>query len=86
MDDSIGGTLLWNSHEAYLFSAWSGMGYHSSAAGTLVALIPAYFGVSRRPDDARHGTVVFRITAAGVERCLVPNVVFRAYIPRDKTI
>jgi hypothetical protein len=86
MDDWVGGVLLWNSHEAYVFSSWSGMGFHFTTAGFLVTLLPAYFGLSGPPDDSRHATTVFHITSTGIEKYVVPDVAFRAYIARDNVI
>ena len=86
LDDWIGGVLLWDSEEAYLFSAWSGMGYRSTVVGFFGALVPAYFGASAPPDDSRHCTIVFRITAARLEKYVVPDVSFQAYIPKGNRI
>ena len=54
--------------------------------GFLAALVPAYFGASAGPDESRHGTIVFRITPAHIERYVVPDVGFEAYLPKGKTI
>lgn len=86
LDDWIGGVLLWNSDEAYLFSTWSGMGYRRTVIGFLAALVPAYFGASASPDESRHCTIVFRVTPTHVERYVVKDVAFRAYIPRGNMI
>src|SRR3974377_2094428 len=82
LDDWVGGALVWNSNEAYLFSAWSGMGYRRTTIGFLPSLVPAYFGASAPPNDRRHSTIVFRITPVGIERYVVPDVAYRAYIPK----
>ncbi len=86
LEDWVGGVLVWNPDEAYLFSGWSGTGYRRSLVGFLAALVPAYFGASARPDESRHSTIVFRITSSRVERYIVPDVGFRAYIPKGNTI
>ena len=86
VDDWVGGVLVWNSEEAYLFSGWSGLGYRFNVIGFLAALVPAYFGASTAPDENRGCTIVFRITPARIERYVVPDVGFKAYIPKGKTI
>lgn len=86
IDDWVGGQLLWNSHEAYLFAGWSGMGDHYTPVGFLFAVIPAYFGASRPPNDARISTYVLRITPTSIERYVVPDITFRSYIPKDSTV
>jgi hypothetical protein len=86
VDDAADGVLLWNSQEAYLFVGLSRDGYHLTAIHCLVALIPAFFGVPRARDDTRSFTIVFRVTPAGVEKHVVPDVGFRAYIPNGETI
>jgi len=86
LDDWVGGVLVWNSEEAYLFSSWSGMGYRHSLIGFLAALVPAYFGASAPPNESGHCTIVFRITPARIERYVVQGVVFRAYIPKGNMI
>jgi len=84
VDDWVGGVLVWNSEEAYLFSGWSGMGYRFRVMEFLAALVPAYFGASTAPDEKRGCTIVFRITPARIERYVVPDVGFKAYIPRAR--
>ena len=37
VDDWVGGVLVWNSEEAYLFSGWSGLGYRFNVIGFLAA-------------------------------------------------
>jgi len=86
VDDWVGGTLVWNSEEAYLFSGWAGLGYRFNVMSFLAALVPAYFGAVAPPDNRQHCTIVFRITPARIERYVVPDVGFEAYIPRGKTI
>jgi hypothetical protein len=86
IDDWVDGHLIWNSHEAYLFAGWSGMGYHATPIGYVIALIPAYFGASARPDDTHGSTLVFRITPTTIQRYVVPDIGFRAYIPSGNTI
>ena len=86
VDDWVGGVLVWNPKEAYLFSAWSGMGYRRTVVGFLATLVPAYFGASAPPNETRHSTIIFRITPAHIERYVAPDVAFRAYIPKDNTI
>jgi len=86
VDDWVEGELVWNSEEAYLFSGWSGLGYRFRVMEFLAALVPAYFGASTAPDENRGCTIVFRITPGRIERYVVPDVGFKAYIPKGKTI
>lgn len=86
VDDAADGVLLWNSQEAYFFVGLSRDGYQLTAIHGLVALIPAFFGAPRTRDDTRSFTIVFRVTPNGVEKYVVPDVGFRAYIPNGETI
>jgi hypothetical protein len=62
IEDWVGGTLLWNANEAYLFSGWSGSGGRYTPFTLLIALVPAYFGAVADPKDKGNSTVVFHIT------------------------
>ena len=86
LDDWVGGTLLWKSNEALLFSGWSGSGNHYTPFTLLVAYIPAYFGAVAPPDNLANSTTVFRITPESIKKYVVRSVGFRAYIPSGDTV
>ncbi|HZR31250.1 MAG TPA: hypothetical protein VFA76_05285 [Terriglobales bacterium] len=67
-DSVTGGTLLWNSQEAYLFVGWGRAGYHFTGFEYVWSHIPAYFGVPRTVDDNCLSTIVVRIAPDGIQR------------------
>jgi hypothetical protein len=86
LDDWVGGTLLWKSNEAFLFSGWSGSGNHYTPFTLLVAYIPAYFGAIAPPDNLANSTTVFRITPESLKKYVIRGAGFRAYIPSGDTV
>ncbi len=89
-DSVTGGTLLWNSQEAYLFVGWGRAGYHFTGFEYVWSHIPAYFGVPRTVDDNCLSTIVVRIAPDGIQRVVAEPYKdfpgFLAYIPNDGEI
>lgn len=90
--DDSGGTLLWNSNEAYLFMDVHRRGARIRYIEYPWAIFETLFGGVRPPDDQRTSVVVIRVTAAGVEHRVVqmleehPGNTPNLYTPFDDVI
>lgn len=83
--DDNGGTIVWNSDEAYLFMRIVRRGYRISYAEYPMAVLMEWFGVVRHPSDQRVFLYVIQVTPSGVSRHLALTTGDTAGIPSSFT-
>jgi len=79
--DDNGGTILWNSNEAYLFMSEVKRGYRMSWPGFAVAALFDWFNAPSLPSDQHIVLTVIHVTSSGVERHIAQITKDTASVP-----